>query len=281
MLCPHAVDTCSETLLAEAQQAARELGVRVQIHAAQSLLEFTEVMRRTQLTPVRWLDRIGLLNDRTILGHALYLDQHPQMQAQGRRDLTLIADGGAHVAHCPLVFARRGGALYSFQRYLEAGVNVAIGTDACPRNIIDEMRWAAYMCKLVDGDLSAGRPADVFNATTLGAARALGRDDLGRLAVGAKADIVAVRLDTFRVGPVLDPIRSLIHYAAGAPATYVVVNGRLVVDRGTVLGIDEPALMRQVQADAERIWKETPEWEGMSRTADQMCPPVFPIVDTL
>ncbi|HLY23550.1 MAG TPA: chlorohydrolase family protein [bacterium] len=281
MLCPHAADTCGEALLAATMRAADDLGVRVQIHAAQGLFEFTEMVRRTQLTPIRWLHARGVLGPRTILGHAIFLDHHPLAPAPGRIDLDLLAASGAHVAHCPLALARRGWALHSFDRYRRAGVNVAIGTDTCPRDIVDEMRWASYVCKLVEGDFTAGQPADVINAATLGAAAALGRDDLGRLAPGARADIAAYRLDQVRVGPVLDPVRSLIHYAAGGPAAHVWVDGRRVVESGAVAGVDEARLSGDVQRMGERLWADVPEWEGSGRTAEQMCPPAFPLLDQI
>ena len=275
MLCPHAVDTCSAELLGAALDAARDLGVSVQIHAAQGLFEVGEMMRRTKHTPIGWLEAEGLLGPDLILGHAIFMDHHPLVAAQGRSDLANVAAAGSPVAHNPLVFARRGWALNSFQRYIDAGVTVGIGTDTCPRNLIDEMRWASYVCKLVEGDLTAGQPADVFNATTLQAAKALRRPDLGRLAPGSKADVVAIRLDRVGIGPVLDPMKSLIHYGGEYPAEYVIVNGRTVVDGGAVTGVDEVALMKEVQTLARRLWAETPQWDPQQRQARDLCPPAF------
>jgi 5-methylthioadenosine/S-adenosylhomocysteine deaminase len=133
----------------------------------------------------------------------------------------------------------------------------------------------------VEGDFTAGQPADVVTAATLGAAAALGRDDLGRLAPGARADIAVYRMDQVRVGPVLDPVRSLVHYAAGGPAHHVWVDGRHVVDAGAVAGLDERQLAADVQRMGERLWAEVPEWEGSGRTAEEMCPPAFPLLDQL
>lgn len=277
LLCPHAVDTCSEELLKATREAAAKLDVRIQVHAAQGLFEFAEMLRRTQQTPIRWLHEIGFLDPRVILGHAVFLDHHPLAPAPGRVDLALLANSGAHVAHCPLVFARRGWALHSFDRYRRAGVNLGLGTDTCPRDIIDEMRWASYVSKMVEGDYSAGQPADVFTAATLGGARALGRTDLGILQAGARADLVAVRLDALRMGPVFDPVRSLLHYATGAAAEHVWVDGRHVVKDGRVVGIHERELMADIQRMGDRLWAETPRWEGSRRTAGQMCPPAFPV----
>jgi cytosine/adenosine deaminase-related metal-dependent hydrolase len=85
--------------------------------------------------------------------------------------------------------------LQSFQRYLDAGVRLAMGTDTFPMDMVAELRWASMLAKITDRNYQVGQPRDVFNAATLGACTFLRRDDLGRLAPGAKADIVLINLD--------------------------------------------------------------------------------------
>jgi cytosine/adenosine deaminase-related metal-dependent hydrolase len=80
------------------------------------------------------------------------------------------------------------------------GINLGLGTDTYPRDLIGEMRWASLVCTIVEHDLTVATSAEVFTAATLGGARALGRDDLGRLARGAKADVVIVDLRSLRIG---------------------------------------------------------------------------------
>ena len=102
-------------------------------------------------------------------------------------DLALIARAKASFAHSPLAFSRRGGALESFQRYLDAGINMALGTDTYPLDMFAEMRTTAAVCKIIEKNHESAGALDVFTASNLGGARALRRDDLGRLARGAKA----------------------------------------------------------------------------------------------
>ncbi len=92
----------------------------------------------------------------------------------------------------PIVYLRRGKILGSFSRYREMGINVPLGTDTYPQDMIEEMRWTALACKWSDRNANHGTAREVFNAATLDGARALGRDDIGRLAPGAKADVVIV-----------------------------------------------------------------------------------------
>lgn len=276
ILNPAQVDTCSPELLTRTRDAAQELGAPVQIHAAQSIMEFHEMLRRCRLTPVEFLADVGLLGPRTLLGHCIITTAHSFAAYPGGRDLEIIAESGSSVSHSPMVFARRGNALQSFSRYRAAGINVALGTDTYPRDLIGEMRWVSLLGKIMDRNFAAATSRDVFNAATLGGAKALGREDLGRLAPGAKADIAIVDLSNLRIGPFHDPIRALVNCASSADVETVIVDGRVVVEGGRVKGVDEDALLAEVQAASERQWAALPEhhWQGLS--VDEYSPPSFP-----
>jgi cytosine/adenosine deaminase-related metal-dependent hydrolase len=161
ILNPAQVDTCSPELLTQARDAAKDLGVPIQIHTAQNLMEFHEILRRYRLTPVEFLEEVGLLGPRTLLGHCIITTAHSFSGYPGGRDLEIIAGSGSTVAHCPLVFARRGNALQSFDRYRKAGINVSLGTDTYPRDLINEMRWASLVGKIMDHNFAAATARDV------------------------------------------------------------------------------------------------------------------------
>ena len=276
ILNPAQADTCSPELLAAARDAAEALDVPVQVHASQNLMEFHEILRRCRMTPIEFLADVGILGPRTLLGHCIVTTAHSFSAYPGGRDLEVIADSGSTVAHCPLVFARRGNALQSFSRYRKAGINISLGTDTYPRDLISEMRWASLMGKVVDHDFAAATARDVFNAATLAGARALGREDLGRLSPGAKADIVIVDLANLRVGPLRDPIRALVNCASSADVETVIIDGRVVVEGGRVNGVDEEALLAEVQAEADQQWESLPRFHWQGLTADELSPPSFP-----
>jgi cytosine/adenosine deaminase-related metal-dependent hydrolase len=276
MLFPFQVDTCTPTLLQATRKAADELGVGIEIHAGQNLLEFHEILRRHGLTPIEYLAQTGLLGRDAIVGHCIINSAHGLAGLPGGRDVQLLAASGASVAHCPLVFARRGNALESFHRFRAAGINVGLGTDTYPRDLISEMRLAALLCKVVERDFTVATSGDVFSAATLGGAAALRRDDLGRLAPGAKADIALVDLRKLRIGPYRDPIRALVQCGTGDDVTHVIVDGRTVVEGGRVVGVDEAQVLADAQREAERLWAEVPDWHWQGLTADEVSPPSFP-----
>ncbi len=276
MLAPAQIDTCTPELLRESLAAARERGIRLQLHAAQSVVEFNEMVRRHGMTPIAWLDHIGLLGPDLVIGHGIFLNDHPWLHYPHADDFARLAASGAAVAHCPVNFVRRGIGLNTVRRYVEAGIAVGLGTDTYPHNMIDEMRTACHAARMVAGDLRACSTTDAFDAATLGGARALGRDDIGRLAPGCKADLALVDLGHPAMRPVRDPIRSLIHSASDRAVRDVYVGGRQVVRDGAVLTIDrEAALDALAEAQAEALAR-VPERDWAGRTAEEMSPLVYP-----
>src|SRR5262252_1288800 len=280
MLIPLQVDTCTAALLTATRAAADDLGVGIEIHAGQNLLEFHEVVRRHGKTPVEFLADSGLLGPDAILGHCIISTAHHLAAYPAGRDLDILADTGTSVAHCPLVFARRGNALESFHRYRARGINLGLGTDTYPRDLISEMRWASLVSKIVEHDFTVATSADVFTAATIGGARALGCDDLGRLAPGAKADVVILDFAKLRIGPHRDPIRALVQCGTGDDVEQVWVDGRVVVEGGRVVGVDERRLLADAQREAERLWATVPEWDWRRRSADEYSPPSLPPLET-
>jgi len=90
------------------------------------------------------------------------------------------------VAHCPTVFSWRGISLHTFGGYLRRGINMGIGTDTYPHNFLEEMRSVGAIARVIGETVADVETRDVFNAATLGGARALGRSDLGHIEVGAR-----------------------------------------------------------------------------------------------
>jgi cytosine/adenosine deaminase-related metal-dependent hydrolase len=275
MVTPAQIDTCTETLLRESFQEAQARGVSWQIHAAQSVTEFHEITRRQGHTPIGWMEKLGLLSDRSIIGHGIFLDDHPSTPWHTDRDLAVLAETGTTVAHCPTVFARRGITLKEFGRYRRAGVNMGVGTDTFPHNMLDELRLVSYLARTQATSPRTINAAEIFEAATTGGARALGRDDIGRLAPGCRADLVLVDVTHPRMRPARDPLRSLI-YAAGDRAVHsVFVDGQRVVDAGRLLTIDYEAAAQALHEAQKRAMAKVPELDWGHRHVDEISPPSF------
>jgi len=254
----------------EALKEARARDLPIEIHTAQYMGEVDLIRQRYGETPVGHLNNLGFLGPDIILGHCIFISGHPAVGGDPDRDLKLIADAGSSVAHSPLPFARGGTALHTLPRYLDYGINVGLGCDIWPADIIEEMRLAWFLGKHTNQ--TADRPTclEVFTAATAGSANALGRDDLGRLAPGARADIVCVDLSRYHYGPVLDPVRSLVAFGKGQDVDTIFVDGRMIVESGKVLNVDEDKLKAAAPGILQNLAQAASERDPQRRTLDSI-----------
>ncbi len=281
LLAPREVETCTLDLLRATRRAADELRLPIVTHAAYNVIEFYEIVREHRMTPVELMESVGLLGRDLTVGHGNLIADNGFMSYSGGRDLELMGRHGVTVSHCPVNIARRARSLDSWQKYRAAGVNLALGSDTYPRDLIMQMRVASYFGKVMSHNLLSASAAEVFEAATLGGARALGRDDLGRLAPGAKADIVVIDLETrdsLRFGPVRDPIKALVECGIGDDVVTVIVDGIVRMRDRVIPGVDLAAVRREAQAAGEGVWRRVQEWDPLGRTAEQISPWSFPLV---
>lgn len=276
LLAPAQIDTCRPELLTQAREAATKLGVPLQIHAGQAVIEFHEMLRRHGRTPVGFLADIGFLGPDLSIAHCIFIAGHSWLAYPADNDLELLADSGTKVAHCPWVFSRYGVTLESFARYRKAGVTLSLGTDTSPQSMLLELRAAAALGKFADRDAQALSARDVFNAATLGGASALGREDLGRLAPGAKADFVCFRTDTMNMSPVRDPVKNIVYSALPTDVDRVVIDGCEILTGGVAAELDEFRLAADLQTAAETLWQRMPDNDWAGRDVDTLSPQAIP-----
>jgi 5-methylthioadenosine/S-adenosylhomocysteine deaminase len=278
LLVPRETEYVSPELVRETVRLKEELGVPVQIHAAYSPLEWQYVVERYGCTPIEFLERMGLVGPGVSIGHGQLVAENPLSNWAGGRDLEILAQTGTSVAHSPINIIRRGRS-FDFAAFKRAGVNISLGTDTYPRDLILQMRWASYVGKVLAGDFTAATAAEVFEAATLGGARALERDDIGRLAPGAKADVIVVSLrapDSLRHGVVRDPIHALVDCGYADDVETVLVDGVVRMRDRRIPGLDLEALLDAAQEAAERYWASVQKWDPFGLTADERNPPAFP-----
>ena len=281
-LVPCRIETVSDAILTETGRIAAERHVLVRAHATQGLdSEIGVLARDGRGAPLDVLERCGLLTERLILAHGVYLDVHPDVDGDLRDkhgdcgDLARLAAAGVSIAHCPLTNARYAFWLERLSQYLDAGVNIGLGSDSFPPDLVRAIDTGVQLAKAQHGDLGRGMLAEYVEAATLGGARALHRPDLGRIEPGAAADLVAFRLDDPRMGAIDDPIRTLVLAGTGRDAHFSMVAGRVVMRDGELPGIDLAELRREGQRVFEQLRAGYGERDALAG-AGELFPPVFP-----
>ena len=272
MLAPDRVETCTEGLLRATDAAARDLGCKIRLHMAQGQMERETVAALHGTTAPAWLESLGLLTDRLIAPHAT--------QATGG-DLALYAARGVSVVHCPLVSGRGGSVLRTFDRLRAMGITIAMGTDTAPADMLMNLLTALVTCRAAGGEV---RTPDLWNAATLGGAKALGRDDLGRIAAGLPADLAVFDLADPIMTPAIDPVTTLVTGGSGKVTLATFVDGRLsmrrVDGRAQVAGIpDLAAAQTRAQAQFDRLLAQYPDRSFGHPPLAELFPPSFPLME--
>lgn len=153
---------------------------------------------------------------------------------------------------------------------------MTIGTDTFPSDFIQEMRLAAIMGKVVDRTTFAVTAGDIFNAATVNGAKAFGRNDLGKLEKGAKADFVVFKLDNIEMAPVRDVVKNIIYSATRHSIDQVYVAGKRVVKDGQIDGVNEAELAAELQEVSEGSWSRTAQHDRFNRSVDELSPLTCP-----
>lgn len=275
MVSPSQIDTCTPELIVESHAIAQERGLPFQIHAAQSVVEFNEITRRHGMTPLEWLNSLGVLGKGSIIGHGIFLNDYGHVFWPQGNDFALLQETGTAVAHCPTVFQRRGIAMNTVGRYIRGGIPVGLGTDTYPHNMLEELRTALYLSRVMSKNAYDLRTSDIFDAATLGGAAILGRNDIGKLAPGAKADLFLADISDPNMKPLRDPLRSLIYVAAERAVRDVFVDGRHVMVDGDVPAFDLPAALEVLEAAQRRAELAFTELDYAGRRHDEAVPYVY------
>jgi len=253
---PHALDTCRPELLREVRKAADQLGCVVTTHLAQTPEEVKFLRKHYDKAPVQYAEEAGILGEDVVLAHCVRATDD---------ELTVLAATKTSVANCVVSFAREG-VNVPYARFANAGVNTGIGTDSHGMNFVSELRTAGFFSKLhfKKGDVATAY--QLFNAGTKVGADALKRPDLGRIAAGAKADLLVFDLFKAHLQPVWDPVKNVIWKGTSADIALVMVHGQPVVERGRLLTADEGEIIEAASKAARKSWEMATDQNILPRT---------------
>ncbi len=248
---PHAAYTVPLPVLREAAQAAREHGLLLHLHVAETATEGAGLLAEHGRSVPTLLADHDILGGRVLAAHCVHLDD---------ADLELWRQHDVAVAHCPASNAKLASGIAPVRALLDRGIRVGLGTDGPASNdgldLFADLRLAAQLARLASRSATALTAAEAFWLATGAAADAIGRPDLGQLEVGRRADLVHIDTRDLVFEPVGTPADLLAHLVwsgAGRHVRDVWVGGRQLVAEGASLTVDAAALRGDVAARAVRL----------------------------
>lgn len=249
MVEPHALYTCSPDLLKAAKALADRYQVPLATHLLENKAEAKQLKERLGQRATRFLNEIGLLDERFIAFHCVMLDQD---------DIRLFADRGCKVVHNPESNMKLASGVAPISSMIREGVVVGLGTDGCASNnnldMFQELDTAAKLEKSARLDPTVMSARTVLRMATCNGSRVLGMEGLiGTLEVGKKADLCIIDMNKPHLTPLYDEYSHLAYTVGGADVETVLINGRVVMRNRQLLTIDEKEAMRRVRIIARRV----------------------------
>ena len=246
---PHSPYTVSPANLRRGRELADRLALHRMIHIAETQDEMRIVRERYGASPVRHLDALGFLDERTVGAHCVWVDDE---------EIDILAQRGVTVSHNPQSNMKIASGVAPVARMIERGALVTVATDGpCSNNDLDmfeELRTAAFLQKSALADPLALPAYEALKLATVNGARAMGREgELGVLREGALADLIVVDLQKPHLQPLHDVVSNLVYCGKAADVETVVVDGCVRVENRHIVGLDLPELYRDVAAAVERI----------------------------
>ncbi|WP_317931723.1 TRZ/ATZ family hydrolase [Halioxenophilus sp. WMMB6] len=235
---PHAPYTVSDDSFRKVLAVRERWPAAIHIHCQETAHEVSESLQQYGLRPLARLQQLGVLGPHTQCVHMTQVNDE---------DIATLIETQASVVHCPKSNLKLASGFCPVQPLLEAGINVALGTDSAASNnsldMLSEMQYAALLAKAASGNASAVDAHTALRLATINGARALGiADRVGSLEVGKQADITAVKLDGPRQGPVYSPLSALVYTQTGSRVSDVWIAGRRQLARGKLRHIDQDAV---------------------------------------
>ena len=241
----------SSELYREMSDYAHQRDMGITMHLAEVEADKIFLNEKYGLSPVYYAESVGLLGPKTVLVHMVWL---------ARADIDKLAETRTSVSHNPSSNSKLASGICKVPQMLASGVNVALGCDGGPSNndydLVREMKLAAIIHKAVTNDPLIVPAETVLEMATINGASALGLEqEIGSLEAGKKADLVVIDLNRLHTTPSPNPISSLVYAATGAEVDTVVVDGRIVVEHGQLLTMDENEVMEQAHQHAGALYR--------------------------
>lgn len=249
MVAPHAPYSCSSENIRRGIEVADRYGVGIHSHIAETKSEVESIASAAGLTPVQYVDSLGMFERPAVAAHLVYVDD---------RDIEILASKGVAAVHNPQSNMKLSSGIAPMWKMMQRGVNVCIGTDGASSNndldMWDEMRTAALLQKAAGDDPCVMPAYEVLKAATVNAAKAIGRQgELGIVAEEATADVILVDLQRPHLQPCHDIVSTLVYCGKASDVDTVFVAGRRLVAGGRLVECDQMQFVEETNRRVAEI----------------------------
>ena len=246
---PHAVYTLSGEHLQRSISLSKELGIGSHVHLAETQTEQDNCMAQHGMSPTEYLEKEGMFSTKTLAAHCVVMSDH---------DIEILARHGVSVAHNPQSNMKLASGIAPVRKMLDAGINVAIGTDGASSNndldMWEEMRTASLLQKVATMDPCAIPAYTALQMATVNGAKAIGREgELGVLAAGTFADILLVDIEKAHLYPHTNLISELVYSTHASDVDTVIVNGKIVVRNRKCLSMNAAEVCATAQKQIDTL----------------------------
>lgn len=245
---PHAPYTCPVEYLQKVIEAAQANNAEIQMHLCETKGEVENCIKEHGVTPIKLMDQLGMFEQGTIAAHCVYLTED---------DMDIMAAKNVRVAHNPQSNLKLASGIAPVARMLEKGICVGLGTDGASSNnnldMLEECRAAAMLHKTTTLNPLAVPAAQAWDMATVNGAQVLGFDELGKLSVGQQADIVLWNMHKPYWYPRHNKLSLLVYAANSSDADTVIVNGKVVLQNGSMTLFDEEKIYAEANLRAQKL----------------------------
>jgi 5-methylthioadenosine/S-adenosylhomocysteine deaminase len=249
MLAPHAEYTNSAKMLARIGKEAKKRGAAIHIHISETILEHQECEQRNGMTPIQFLDKLGVTDNPIAAAHCVYVDD---------RDIEIMAEKNVSVLSCPQSNLKLGSGIAPVKKMLDAGVCVGVGTDGSSSNnnldMIEETMLISLLQRGTLKDANAISDLSALKLATTGSAKAIGLGGrVGQIKAGMLADIIMIDTDNIAFTPRNDLVSCVINSGNGNHVCMTMIGGKIIYKAGQVLFADENEVRQKVTMFADEI----------------------------
>jgi len=244
----HSIYTCSPETLKKAKGVTNHFNLPLLIHLSETQEEVRESLKRFEKRPVVYLDKLGLLDERLIASHMIWVDEE---------EIDLLQKGKVKVVHNPESNMKLASGVAPIPTFLKRGIVVGLGTNGCASNnnldLFLEMGMAAKLHKVIMNDPTVLDARTTFTLTTINGSKVVGMNDIGSLEEGKRADLIIIDLTKPHLIPLYNPYSHLVYSASGADVKTSIINGRVIMKDRKILTVDEEEIMGEVRKIAKRV----------------------------